>query len=580
MVFRRSTLLSLLAILALASVGGFLPSIAHSATSAKNTGYSAQSSDSSSAQRSFSRDTLYSLLTAEIAGSRQMYDIALREYVKQARATRDPQVAARATMIARYLEDAQTSLEMALIWANSAPKDKEALGNASIALMQAGRLNEAFSLSKKLYNLGGEPLFQNIAANAASLNAIQREKLLQSYKTLIPNYTHDEQVLVGTGLLLQQQEHFEEAMSYVRKALNQYPRSIPAAILEANLLHELNRDREAIYKMGELLTYYPDNTSLRTQYAHILTHYDMALAQQQFAILTQQQPQNADALLSLGIVAMQRKDYRAAIKAFEKLLEDDTHQSTAHYYLGRIAEAQENWQEAIFNYLQVEQGNDFLPATLSLLDIFIKRGDFISAQQHMNRVRNRFPEQAESLYLLHSQALVKHSAFAEAEKVLNDGMTNVGSNKLLYARAMLALKRNQAADAERDLRIILLSEPDNAIALNSLGYLLTDTSLRYKEAEELLVKAQRLKPEDPVIMDSLGWLYFRQGKSELAIQWLRRALSNYKEPAVYAHLGEALWVSGTKEAREEARLLWQEGIQKSPEDPQINITMKRLKVEP
>lgn len=529
--------------------------------------------------RTFSRDTLYSLLTAEIAGSRQMYDVALREYVKQARITKDANVAARATMIARYLEDPQTSLEMALIWAEAAPKDKEALGNASMALMQAGRLNEAFTLSKKLYSLDGEPLFQNIAASASTISDAQRDKLLQSYKALIPSYTHDEQVLVGTGLLLQQQGNFEEAMSYTRKALTKFPRSIPAAILEANLLHELNRDREAIYKMGELLTYYPDNTSLRTQYAHILTHYDIALAQQQFAIIAQQQPKNMDALLSLGVVAMQRKDYRAASKAFEKLLEDDDHQSSAHYYLGRIAEAQENWQEAIFNYLQVEQGNDFLPATLSLLDIFIKRGDFNSAQQHMNRLRNRFPEQSESLYLLHSQTLMKHSAYGEAEKVLNDGIQLISSNKLLYARAMLSLKRNQAADAERDLRSILQTEPDNAIALNSLGYLLTDTSLRYKEAEDLLVKAQHLKPEDPVIMDSLGWLYFRQGKLENAIQWLRKAFENYKEPAVYAHLGEALWASGTKEARDEARHLWREGLQKSPEDPQITGTLKRLKID-
>ncbi len=534
-------------------------------------------------ERKFSSDTLYALLTAEIAGSRQQYDVALANYVQQAKITRDPQVAARATLIARYLGATQTGLEMSLIWAEKAPKDKEALANASLALMQAGRLQEAFEMSKRLHLLGGEPLFQNIAASAANIDGTnslakpQRERLLQSFKNLLPRYDRDEQLLVGIGLLLQQQGNFDEAMTYADKALTTYPRSIPAAILEANLLHELKRDREAIAKMADLLTFYPDNISLRNQYAHILTHYDLALAQQQFAIIAKQQPKNADAVLSLGIIAMERKDYKAANKAFEKLLDTETHSSTGHYYLGRLAEAQQNWQEAIFNYLQVDRGNDFLSATISLLDIFIKQGDFISAQQHMNRVRIRFPDQAESLFLLHSQALVKHNYLAEGEKVLDEALASIANNsKLLYARAMLYLQRNQKADAERDLRSILQFEPNNIVALNSLGYMLTDDNQRYREAEDLLTKAHNLKPDDPVIIDSLGWLHYRQGKYTEAIRELRQAYSSYQEPAVAAHLGEVLWVTG---AQEEARQIWLEGIKQAPDDTNIPATMKRLKAE-
>ncbi len=528
-------------------------------------------------ERKFSVDTLYALLTAEIAGSRQQYDLALTHYAQQAKLTRDPQVAARATMIARYLGATQTGLEMSLLWATRAPKDKEALANASLGLMQAGRQQEAFEMSKRLHAQGGEPLFQNIAANAESLTKPQRERLLQSFKSLLPRYNRDEQVLVGIGLLLQQQDSFDEAMSYTEKALTLYPRSIPAAILEANLLHELKRDREAIAKMAELLTFYPDNISLRNQYAHILTHYDLALAQQQFAIIAKQQPKNFDAVLSLGIIAMERKDYRAATRAFEKLLDTETHSSTGHYYLGRMAEAQQNWQEAIFNYLQVQRGNDFLSATINLLDIFIKQNDFISAQEHMNRVRIRFPDQAENLYLLHSQALVKHNYVVEGEKILNDALASLTkSSKLLYARAMLYIQRNQKADAERDLRQILQSEPDNAVALNSLGYMLTDDNLRQREAEELLTRAHKLKPDDPVIIDSLGWLHYRQGKFVEAIRELRQAYSSYQEPAVAAHLGEVLWVTG---AQEEARAIWQEGIKQAPEDTNIPATMKRLKAD-
>ncbi|HWV15092.1 MAG TPA: tetratricopeptide repeat protein [Cellvibrio sp.] len=526
-------------------------------------------------ERKFPADTLYSLLVAEVAGSRQQYDVALANYSQQARLTRDPQVAERATMIARYLNARDVALEMSLLWLDTAPRNKDALANASLVLMQAGRLQEAFEVSKRIKAQGGEPLFQNIAANGGSLLPAQREQLLQGYKNLLQRYSDDEQLLVGLGLLLQQKKNFNEAMDYAHRALKLYPRSIPAAALEANLLHELKRDDEAIAKMGAILIMYPDNTSLRNQYAHILTHYDMALAQQQFAILAEQLPNDASTLLSLGIVAMQRKDYKAANKAFERLLDFDQHASSAHYYLGQMAETQQNWPDAIYNYLQVESGNDFLPATISLLDIFIRKGDFLSAQQHMVRVRNRFPEQAQSLYLLHSQALIKHNYLSEAEAVLNESLqANPNNTQLLFARAMLYNKRRQLMETERDLNRILQVEPDNAIALNALGYMLTENKQRYREAKQLLNKALALKPDDPAIIDSIGWLHFLTGNYPQALQELRRAYALSPDPAIAAHLGEVLWVTGSFL---EARKIWQLGIQQAPDDNTILTTMKRLK---
>lgn len=528
-------------------------------------------------ERKFTADSLYALLTAEIAGSRQQYDVALNNYVQQAKQTRDPQVAERATLIARYLNTTQTALEMSLLWVDTAPKNKEALANASLSLMQSGRSQEAFDMSKRLKSLGGEPLFHNIAASATNLNSTQRENLLQSYKAFLIRHPKDEQLLVGAGLLLQQQENYSEAMHYVRKTMSIYPRSIPAAILEANLLHHLKFDREAIARMADLLTFYPDNTSLRTQYAQLLTHYNLALAQKQFAILAEQLPKNADIALSLGIIAMERKDYKVATHAFEKLLDSDQHQSSGHYYLARLAEAQQEWTDAIFNYLQVEGGTDFLPATISLLDIFIRQQDFISAHQHMNRVRIRFPEQTESLYLLHYQALIKHNYDKEAEKLLNDALQAApNSNKILFARAIHYSERRQNSDAERDLRKILQIDPNNAIALNSLGYLLADTSQRYREAEELLLKAQSLQPNDPAIIDSLGWLYFRTGNYPDALRTLRKAYESNPSATVAAHLGEVLWVTGSQV---EARKIWHESLKQSDEDSIITNTIKRLQAE-
>jgi tetratricopeptide (TPR) repeat protein len=525
----------------------------------------------------FATETLYSLLTAEIAGSRAQYDVALSNYVQQARETRDQQIAERATMIARYMGNNPVAMEMAQIWVKAAPHSKDALANTSMAYMHAGQLREAFEFSRRLLDEGGEPLFQNIAANAASLGDAERATLLHDFVTQLQSHPEDEQLMVGTGILLQQQGKYDEAMNLTHQVLKVHPRSIPAAILEANLLHQLKRDQEAIAKMASLLEFYPENTSLRQQYARILTHHDMELAQEQFTILTQQLPGNGDLLLSLGIIALERKDIETAHKAFEELLDRDLHISTAHYYLGRMAEAHSDLPEAIIHYLQVESGNDFLPATISLLDIFIRQEDFLSAQQHMNRVRLRFPDQSEALYVLHGQTLVKHNHLPEADEVFSEGLTSfAASTRLLFARAMLNNQRKRIAAAERDLRQILKLQPDNIAALNSLGYILADRTQRFSEARALLEKAMQLNPDDAAIMDSMGWLHYRTGKYPEALELLRRAFAAGPNAEISAHLGEILWMLGNKE---EARQVWQEGIHHAPKDPVIQETLNRLKVD-
>ncbi|MDF3013341.1 MAG: hypothetical protein K0Q78_1545 [Cellvibrio sp.] len=525
----------------------------------------------------FPTETLYSLLTAEIAGSRAQYDLALSNYVQQARETHDPQIAERATMIARYLGNNQVAMEMVQIWVAAAPHNKDALANAALAYMQAGRSREAFDYSRRLMDEGGESVFQTIALNAASLDDNARALLLNDFVTQLQAHPEDEQLMVGTGILLQQQGKYDEAMQLAHQALKIHPRSIPAAILEANLLHQLKRDKEAITKMADLLEFYPDNTNLRQQYARILSHHDLALAQEQFTILTRQLPGNGDMLLSLGIIALERKDNETARKAFEELLDRDLHISTAHYYLGRMAEARQDLPEAIIHYLQVENGNDFLSATVSLVDIFVRQEDFLSAQQHMNRLRLRFPDQSEALYVLHGQTLVKHNYLFEADVVFSEGLANFAtSTRLLFARSMLNNQRKRLAATERDLRQILKQEPDNTAALNSLGYILADRTQRFDEARALLDKALQLNPHDAAIMDSIGWLYYRTGKYPEALEFLRKAFATGPNSEIGAHLGEILWMLGNKE---EARQVWQEGIKLAPNDPTIQETLNRLKAD-
>lgn len=523
--------------------------------------------------RAIPAETLYSLLAAELAGSREQYDIALNNYAQQARETQDPQVAERATMIARYLNANDIARETARLWVELAPDSDEALGNASVVLMQNGDLLEAFEMSRRLQARGRESLYQSIAANAGTISREERQQLLDAYLAQLAVTPKDEQLLIGTGLLLQLQGQPEEARRYSQQAFKLYPRSVSAALLDTNLLHQLNRSEEALAKMAKLLEIHPDNLRLRLQYARILAHHGLPQAQQQFEILVRQNPDDRDLLLSLALVASEAKDYGTAASTFERLLDLNEHVSTSHFYLGQIAELRADPAKALLHYLQVEEGEHFLQATVNLVNILIQKGDLVSAAEHIARITAANPAQTDNYALLHAQALARHDHTEAAEQVLSQALTRSPKNtRLLYSRAMLYERQNRLAATERDLQTIIQLEPDNAIALNTLGYLWVDRGERLGEARELLMRAIALTPDDPAIIDSVGWLHFRTGNYPEALTYLRRAFQLHPDAEIAAHLGEVLWVI---DRQDEALEIWQKGLQ-LPDNDIIQRTMERL----
>ena len=113
--------------------------------------------------------------------------------------------------------------------------------------------------------------------------------------------------------------------------------------------------------------------------------------------------------------------------------------------------------------------------------------------------------------------------------------------------------------------------------MNALGYTLVDSSSRgdpkLAEARELIRRAIELKPNEPAIIDSLGWLHYRLGDLDASLKQLRRAYEKQTEPDIAAHLGEVLWVKGE---RDEARRIWEEGRKKDPKNKVLLETIKRL----
>jgi tetratricopeptide (TPR) repeat protein len=178
------------------------------------------------------------------------------------------------------------------------------------------------------------------------------------------------------------------------------------------------------------------------------------------------------------------------------------------------------------------------------------------------------------LYILESDILIHAGDLTAAGALLDRANDEFGdSADLLYARSLLAEKRGDIKGAERDLRRIISIDPDNGAALNALGYVLTNHSKRYLEAQGLIRRALVLSPNDPTVLDSMGWVKFRMGDTQAALGYLEQAYERYPDPEIAAHLGEVLWTLGR---RERAIAIWREGLNKDAAHGVLRETVRRL----
>ena len=152
-------------------------------------------------------------------------------------------------------------------------------------------------------------------------------------------------------------------------------------------------------------------------------------------------------------------------------------------------------------------------------------------------------------------------------------MEDAENTRILYARALLAEKLGKLQVLEDDLHYIIEKNPNDANALNALGYTLADKTQRYEEAKSYLDRAMALKPNEPIIMDSYGWLLFKLNRLDEARQYLQAAYDRQPQTEIAAHLVEVLWALQNKE---QANAVLSKALAKDPEDKLLLDVKSRL----
>lgn len=522
----------------------------------------------------FESRTLEALLLSEFAGHRQRADVALAGYLQQAQTTRDPGVVARATTIAHFLNQPQV-LELSRLWTEVEPDSSEAWYLLALGSLKQQKYDKLIPALDRLLDLQPDADLEQMFLSAIPTTAAGQEALLDALGAVEQKHADSPHILFARALVQTQSGQTETALTTVRKARALKPRSTQATLLEAKLLTDLGHNPEAARLLATAVKTRPDSQSLRLNYARSLVRIrDMKGAEREFGMLVEKNPGDDSLRLGLALIAFENHNDTLARNELEILTGSEEHADEAYLYLGKLAQRQGLADEAISAYENVPPGQHFLAAMAEVSNLLVqlKRPD--DAARRLADARARYPEQRIALYQLEAELLSERKEHVHARQLLNDALQLFpGNTALLLSRSLVAERLNDLDQFERDVREVLRLEPDNASALNALGYTLLDRTARMDEAEAYIRRAHELRPNDPAILDSLGWVRFKRGDVEGALKDLRRAYELFADDEIAAHLGEVLWVLGQKE---EARRVWNEALRQHPASDYIPRTRMRL----
>ena len=523
----------------------------------------------------FDPETVYDLMVAEVAAYDHRFDLALGNYLQQAHHTKDEGVTERAYQIASYMNARQAAGDAARLWLRISPENPDAIKADAIEKAWSDDLVEALDGFSRARELSTDIPFGFVAVQAAGATESVRRQLLARFDSLLKTYPGDENLQLGRAMLLHQLEELGPALVEVNAVLAKNREQPQALLLKGRILHQKGKDEQAVNLLKKAVKTHPDAPRIRLLYARVLVKTgDLTGAQREFEVLVHQQPSNPELLLSVALIAMENGMPGEAGFYLHRLSKIKGNENVSEFYLGRLAEQMDDWKEGRQHYLKVTPGKQFIPAYASLVRMLTDHEQWSLARDDLKDGRKKYPEHAAQLFMLEGENLIEQREYDVAADVYDEALKSFPNNaNLLYARAMLAEKLNDLDRLESDLKKIIANDPDNAAALNALGYTLADRTDRYQEAHRLIARAYTLQPDDPSIVDSLGWVEYRLGNNEQALKYLREAYAQFPDAEVAAHLGEVLWVSGRQS---EARRVWDEALERQPESEILKATTERL----
>ena len=530
-------------------------------------------------------ELFYKILTAEIAYQRGNWQAAYVTLLTTAQQTRDPRLARRAAEIALSVKQAGEALGAIRLWRELAPDSNEATQYYLGFMVMNNNLSEIQSVFSEKLAAADTKQYGVIMLQAQRLLARARDKnaafdvleeLLSPYKA-IP------------------EAHLALAQGAYTKGDNQ------RAITEANVMLAAHPDSQlailtiaqgstqadAAQALAGFISKNPGARDIRLAYASILIdlkQFDQA--QEQFQLILRDNPNDVNSMYTLGVLALSKNQLQQAEDYFLRYLKtldeksEDRDATSTYVNLAGIAIERKDYKAAQEWLAKVESYDGRNP---TWFNVQLRRAGLLAKENNVDDALNLLhqlkpPAEIEQLQVIQTEAQILRDANLadHAEKVLKDGLTaHPDSPDLLYDYAMLLESQDRVLQMETMLRRVIELAPNSQHAYNALGYSFADRNIRLDEALTLIEKANQLAPDDPFILDSLGWVKFRLEKYDEAESLLQRAYELRPDADIAVHLGEVLWRAGSKD---KALKLWRDARVKDPENTSLKSTLGRLNV--
>ena len=520
-------------------------------------------------------EMMYDILLAEIAGQRGVMDVSVQHYLQAAMESRDPRVAERAMQVASFAKQYDIALQTARRWVELDGDNIEARKGLTALALQVGDMDEVIAQVNYLLSVSTDPEEGYRLATAVLVHDTDKQAALEVMRHMVDYHPDNAYAWMALCRMAVLADELEQALEAANQALARAPGLSAAIILKAQVLVRLDRKDDATELLRRAVVAHPEDADLHFAYGRMLLDADqLEQARTQFAEVVKLEPENIDGLYSLALLELETRQFKSGEKHLKQLLELNERQQNASYYLGYAAREQGNDTAALEWYRKVESGDYWVRAQISIAEILIQQDKLDEMQEHMQLLRQKNPSQAEQFYLLEGQVLSDAGLTQSTYELYTTALlASPDSEDLLYARALTAEKLGDLDAAEQDMRRILANDPENVRTLNALGYTLADKTDRYDEALAYILRAYEKSPEDPAIIDSMGWVQYRLGNLDIARQYLQQAWDMTNDREIGAHLGEVMWQQGDYEA---ARQVWQQATEFGPDNAVLQETLKRF----
>ncbi|PCF95237.1 tetratricopeptide repeat protein [Vreelandella nigrificans] len=524
---------------------------------------------------------LRTLLAAELAGQRGNYRYASQGYLEAAQRYGVPALAERATFAARFGNDIALIEASALRWHELAPQAEGPNRLLATLSLQRGDWYDSLEQRLVIVQAGGNgeiAAFAEIAiAEEAPLHLLMQPLQAHLDQPGADQLEFHSDVLLGTALIEAALGNLQSAQLRLDQVARQDPESTSLWLAKARLALESGDHPAAQRAARQGLNLAPDDVRFLLMLAQAeIRLNNIAAAEVQTNSLLENHGGNQDLRIALAQLYLEEGHSEPAYRLLQPLIGQGSIPNIAYYLLGAISQSQGEIDDALLYYRQVSEGDEFLPALATAARMLIENDRLLDARALLRIERMRNEDYFGDLVMLEVQLLDELGLQEDATALLNRELTRTPDDtNLLYLRAMRFWEMGDFNAMEQDLRQILRTEPNNAMALNALGYTLADLNVpeRLEEARELIERAYEADPNNPAILDSMGWVYFRLGKPDEALAWLESAYAQMPDQEIVAHLAEVLHALGRSD---EARRLLQQARKRTSQHPQIDELLERF----